>query len=76
MSRSGSSFSGLLLAKLTGDLVDPRFIFFALVGTTGLAVHLIVLKLALAAGGETFLDRAEHRNLRRHDQQLSSSTMN
>jgi dolichol-phosphate mannosyltransferase len=43
----GLEFLGLLLAKLTGDLVDPRFIFFALVGTTGLAVHLIVLKLAL-----------------------------
>jgi dolichol-phosphate mannosyltransferase len=43
----GLEFLGLLLAKLTGDLVDPRFIFFALVGTTGLAVHLVVLKLAL-----------------------------
>jgi dolichol-phosphate mannosyltransferase len=50
----GLEFLGLLLAKLTGDLVDPRFIFFALVGTTGLAVHLIVLKLALAGGGESF----------------------
>ncbi|MGZ5932624.1 MAG: glycosyltransferase [Rhizomicrobium sp.] len=49
----GLEFLGLLLAKLTGDLVDPRFIFFALVGATGLAVHLVVLKLALA-GGETF----------------------
>jgi len=43
----GLEFLGLLLAKLTGDLVDPRFIFFALVGATGLAVHLVVLKLAL-----------------------------
>jgi dolichol-phosphate mannosyltransferase len=43
----GLEFLGLLLAKLTGDLVDPRFIFFALVGTTGLAVHLVVLKFAL-----------------------------
>jgi dolichol-phosphate mannosyltransferase len=41
-------FLGLLLAKMTGDLVDPRFIFFAIVGTLGLMVHLIVLKLALA----------------------------
>jgi dolichol-phosphate mannosyltransferase len=24
----GLEFLGLLLAKLTGDLVDPRFIFF------------------------------------------------
>lgn len=50
----GLEFLGLLLAKLTGDLVDPRFIFFALVGATGLAVHLVVLKLALASGGQNF----------------------
>jgi len=50
----GLEFLGLLLAKLTGDLVDPRFIFFALVGATGLAVHLIVLRLTLFVGGETF----------------------
>jgi dolichol-phosphate mannosyltransferase len=43
----GVEFLGLLLAKMTGDLVDPRFIFFAIVGTIGLAVHLIVLSLAL-----------------------------
>jgi dolichol-phosphate mannosyltransferase len=46
----GLEFLGLLLSKLTGDLVDPRFIFFALVGTTGLAVHLLALKLALLSG--------------------------
>ena len=33
---------------MTGDLVDPRFIFFAIVGTIGLAVHLATLRLALA----------------------------
>lgn len=44
----GVEFLGLLLAKMTGDLVDPRFIFFAIVGTLGLAVHLIVLRLSLA----------------------------
>ena len=44
----GVEFLGLLLAKLTGDLVDPRFIFFALVGGTGLIVHLVALKAALA----------------------------
>ena len=44
----GVEFLGLLLAKMTGDLVEPRFIFFAIVGTLGLAVHLIVLKLCLA----------------------------
>jgi dolichol-phosphate mannosyltransferase len=44
----GIEFIGLLLAKMTGDLVDPRFINFALVGTLGLAVHLVTLKLCLA----------------------------
>ena len=44
----GVEFLGLLLAKMTGDLVDPRFIFFAIVGTLGLIVHLIVLSLSLA----------------------------
>jgi dolichol-phosphate mannosyltransferase len=44
----GVEFLGLLLAKMTGDLVDPRFIFFAIVGTLGLIVHLIVLRLCLA----------------------------
>jgi dolichol-phosphate mannosyltransferase len=43
----GVEFLGLLLAKMTGDLVDPRFIFFAIVGTLGLIVHLTVLKLCL-----------------------------
>jgi dolichol-phosphate mannosyltransferase len=43
----GVEFLGLLLAKMTGDLVDPRFIFFAIVGSIGLVVHLAVLFLGL-----------------------------
>ncbi len=43
----GVEFLGLLLAKMTGDLVDPRFIFFAIVGTIGLFVHLFALGLLL-----------------------------
>lgn len=43
----GVEFLGLLLAKMTGDLVDPRFIFFAIVGSLGLVVHLVALRLAL-----------------------------
>ena len=39
----GVEFLGLLLAKMTGDLVDPRFIFFAIVGSIGLGLHLAVL---------------------------------
>ncbi len=44
----GVEFLGLLLAKMTGDFVDPRFIFFAIVGSIGLIVHLTVLSLSLA----------------------------
>jgi dolichol-phosphate mannosyltransferase len=44
----GVEFLGLLLAKMTGDFLDPRFIFFAIVGTIGLAVHLLTLMIALA----------------------------
>ena len=44
----GIEFLGLLLAKMTGDFLDPRFIFFAIVGTIGLAVHLATLMTALA----------------------------
>src|SRR5262249_39165968 len=45
---------GLLLAKLTGDFLDPRFIFFALVGAVGLVVHLIALKISLLGGAPSF----------------------
>jgi dolichol-phosphate mannosyltransferase len=50
----GLEFLGLLFAKLTGDLVEPRFIFFLLVGLIGLIVHLMTLKLALLAGVQPF----------------------
>ncbi len=50
----GLEFLGLLFAKLTGDLVEPRFIFFALVGAIGLVVHLAALKLAIVGGAPDF----------------------
>ncbi|MBV9540593.1 MAG: glycosyltransferase family 2 protein [Alphaproteobacteria bacterium] len=50
----GLEFLGLLFAKLTGDLVEPRFIFFILVGAIGLVIHLTVLRLALWARVEPF----------------------
>lgn len=42
----GLEFLGLVLGKMTGGVVDPRFLSFALVGATGLAVHLVALRLA------------------------------
>ncbi|MEH2526141.1 MULTISPECIES: glycosyltransferase family 2 protein [unclassified Bradyrhizobium] len=40
-------FLGLVLAKLTNDAVSLRFLLFALVGSTGLVVHLATLFIAL-----------------------------
>ncbi|WP_027552495.1 glycosyltransferase family 2 protein [Bradyrhizobium sp. Cp5.3] len=40
-------FIGLVLAKLTNDIVSLRFILFAMVGGIGLVVHLSTLFLAL-----------------------------
>jgi dolichol-phosphate mannosyltransferase len=50
----GVEFLGLIFAKVTGDLVEPRFLFFMLVGATGLIVHLIALKIALLSGAQPF----------------------
>jgi dolichol-phosphate mannosyltransferase len=43
----GLDFLGLLLTKLTGGAVTPRFLSYALVGSTGVFVHLATLRLAL-----------------------------
>lgn len=40
-------FLGLVLAKLTHDVVSLRFLLFAMVGSIGLIVHLITLFIAL-----------------------------
>ncbi|HMI97836.1 MAG TPA: glycosyltransferase family 2 protein [Micropepsaceae bacterium] len=50
----GLDFLGLLLTKLTGGALTPRFLSFALVGTIGLGVHLLILRTALVAFGLGF----------------------
>ena len=40
-------FVGLVLAKLTGDVVSLRFLLFAMVGSLGLVVHFAALYTAL-----------------------------
>jgi dolichol-phosphate mannosyltransferase len=42
-------FLGLVLAKLTHDVVSLRFLLFALVGSIGLVVHFVALYTALEA---------------------------
>lgn len=42
-----ADFLGLLLSKLSGNTISPRFFLFALVGATGLVVHLATLRTVL-----------------------------
>ncbi|MDH7796702.1 MULTISPECIES: glycosyltransferase family 2 protein [unclassified Beijerinckia] len=53
-SRVVLDFAGLLLNKLTRGLLPVRFVFFAIVGASGVVVHLIVLRLALITAGLSF----------------------
>ncbi|MBS0363277.1 MAG: glycosyltransferase family 2 protein [Proteobacteria bacterium] len=43
-------YLGLLAAKLSRDLISPRFIMFALVGLSGVGVNLAILRLLLHIG--------------------------
>jgi len=47
-------FAFLLIEKLTGGLIPPRFVLFAMVGSVGLAIHLAALNV-LRLAGWTFL---------------------
>ncbi|MGB6536660.1 MAG: glycosyltransferase family 2 protein [Xanthobacteraceae bacterium] len=49
-SKIALDFAALLAAKLTKDAVSARFLLFCLVGLTGIAVHLSILRIVLAAG--------------------------
>ena len=51
----GLEFLGLLLSKFTHGLVDPRFIFFALVGAIGIVVNVAVFYVLLFHLSDTFL---------------------
>lgn len=43
-----AEFAALLVSKFTGDRISPRFFMFALVGASGIVVHLTALKAALS----------------------------
>jgi dolichol-phosphate mannosyltransferase len=47
-SKIALDFAALLAAKLTNDAVSARFLLFCLVGLTGIAVHLSILRVLLA----------------------------
>jgi len=48
-SKIALDFAALVTAKLTNDAVSARFLLFCLVGLTGIAVHLSMLSMLLAA---------------------------
>jgi dolichol-phosphate mannosyltransferase len=50
----GLEFLGLLISKVTGDWIDPRFIFFAIVGSSGLFVNVAVLEIVLLLSHASF----------------------
>ncbi len=49
--RAMLDFAGLLVAKLSRNVLDPRFLPYALIGATGLCVHLATLKATFAFAG-------------------------
>jgi dolichol-phosphate mannosyltransferase len=48
-SKIALDFAALVTAKLTNDAVSARFLLFCLVGLTGIAIHLSILAVLLAA---------------------------
>ena len=47
-------YAGLVLSKLTRDVVSVRALLFAFVGSTGVLVHMSVLSLLMTAGHSDF----------------------
>jgi dolichol-phosphate mannosyltransferase len=48
--RVALDFAALILSKLTNDAVSFRFLLFCLVGLTGIAIHMVVLQVAVGLG--------------------------
>ena len=63
-------FLGLVLAKLTHDVVSLRFLLFAMVGSLGLVVHFAALYVGLKVFSVAVCGSAGLRRALRHDQQL------
>jgi len=53
-SRVVLDFAGLLLNKLSRGIIPVRFIFFGLVGASGVFIHILTLRLALITVGLSF----------------------
>jgi len=50
----GLEYFELLVDKHLGDLVNVKFVLFAMVGALGVGVHLLILRLLLVLGGLSF----------------------
>ena len=50
----GLEYLQLLIDKLVGDWIPPRFVLFGLVGGSGVVLHLLVLWAMFIAGGAPF----------------------
>ena len=50
----GLEYLQLLLDKLIGDILPPRFVIFGMVGAVGVVAHLAILFLAIRTMGATF----------------------
>lgn len=48
--RTGLEFLGLLAAKMSGDMINARFVPYAVIGSFGVLVHLLVLRTTLGVG--------------------------
>jgi dolichol-phosphate mannosyltransferase len=53
-SRVVLDFAGLLINKLSRGIIPVRFIFFGLVGASGVFIHILTLRLALITVGLSF----------------------
>jgi dolichol-phosphate mannosyltransferase len=53
-SKVALDFAALLTAKLTNDAVSARFLLFCLVGLTGVAIHMSVLRIVFMASDLRF----------------------
>jgi dolichol-phosphate mannosyltransferase len=52
--RTAIEFAGLVLSKVSFGVFSPRFLVYALVGATGLGVHMLALLGYLAVDGNSF----------------------
>ena len=66
----GLEYFELLVDKHLGNLVNVRFVLFAMVGALGVGVHLLILGALRKFAGLSFADRSGRRDIHRDDSQF------